>query len=322
MPPFGILTKEQLTSANLEGFFNSRQFIALDLYNSLDDLPQSERDKIQERMLGRLCIQNGTFKYTSTQRFDDFDRLCLSSITSNFPADKNICVHDIGVSDGRTSCDLYRQLNWLFGERLDFLASDCTPHLYVLKKKHRTTRLIIDDEDHILQVVAPPFVLNVVRTECLKPYSLSHLTRQLVAIAMLYTRPLLEAYKGGSPDIERTRLELLCPECRAFIAQEKGFHFESYDVLSGPKHNFDIIRVMNLLNHCYFPETQLRMALGNIIQSLNDGGLFITGSNIERGTTVNGGIYKKKGNHMERLKTSGAGSQVDALVITRTSSEG
>jgi hypothetical protein len=54
MLSLGIFKKEQLKPENLDGgFLNRRQFIVLDLYNSLDDLPQAERDKLQEHMLFR-----------------------------------------------------------------------------------------------------------------------------------------------------------------------------------------------------------------------------------------------------------------------------
>jgi DNA integrity scanning protein DisA with diadenylate cyclase activity len=71
---------------------------------------------------------------------------------------------------------------------------------------------------------------------------------------------------------------------------------------------------MNILNASYFPEAQLRKAVENIVQSLREGGLFITGSNMEQGTIVNGGIYKKRKNRLERIEISGKGSAVDALI--------
>jgi hypothetical protein len=58
----------------------------------------------------------------------------------------------------------------------------------------------------------------------------------------------------------------------------------------------------------------------NIILSLNEGGLFITGSNMEQGTIVNGSIYKKVRGRMEKLEKSGTGSQVDALITSASSS--
>jgi hypothetical protein len=308
----GIFKNDQLTPGALNGFFNSRKFIALDLYNSLGALPQAERDKIQERMLGRFSVQNGSVKYTHKRRFDDFDELSVSAIAANFSTDRDILVHDVAASDGRTSCDLYKRLSQLFGERLDYTASDYAPYVYALKRKHSTRRLIVDDRDNVLQIVTPPFVFIVVRPESKKLYPLNHLIRYLATA--VYARPLLKAYKAGKPGIERTRVELLCRECHDLIAERKNFRFNSYDVLTGPTGRFDVIRAMNVLNHGYFPEAQLRTALKNIVSSLNEGGLFITGSNTAAGTLVNGGIYKKKGSRLERLATSGTGSQVDALI--------
>lgn len=87
----GIFKKEQLTPDHLEGFVNSRKFIALDLYNSLDGLPLAEIDKIQERMLRRFRVHNGVLKYTYAGRFDDFDRLSISLQASLcFPVDSSV----------------------------------------------------------------------------------------------------------------------------------------------------------------------------------------------------------------------------------------
>jgi SAM-dependent methyltransferase len=308
----GIFKREQLTPDHLEGFANSRKFIALDLYNSLDSLPQAEIDKIQERMLRWFRLQNGVLKRTHARRFDNFDLLSLSAIAANFSTGQAIRVHDIGVSDGRTSCGFYDNLKHLYGERLDFLASDYAPYLYIIKRTHSASRLIVDDQQHVLQIITPPFVFIVGYPERITPYPLNPLIRHLVTA--LYARPLLEDYKAGCPDIERTRLELLCRKCRAYISKQDKFRFGTYDVLSGPTERFDIIRAMNILNHSYFPEAQLRKAVENIVQSLREGGLFIAGSNTEQGTIINGGIYKKAKNHLDRIEISGKGSQVDALI--------
>jgi hypothetical protein len=192
------------------------------------------------------------------------------------------------------------------------LASDYAPYLYVLKRAQGTSRLIIDDQQHILQIIAPPFVFIVVRAESIKLYPLNYLIRRLVTA--LYARPLLEGYEAGCPDIERTRLELLCRECCAYISKKENFRFDRYDVLSGPTERVDIIRAMNVLNCTYFSEVQLRKSIENIAQSLSEGGLFITGSNIQQGSIVNGGIYKKTKNRLEMIDISGKGSPVDALI--------
>jgi hypothetical protein len=73
---------------------------------------------------------------------------------------------------------------------------------------------------------------------------------------------------------------------------------------------------MNVLNLIYFSREDLMKAIANIITSLDEDGLFITGSNLEAGTSVNGGIYKKSGGRLEKLEVSGNGSQIDDLIKT------
>jgi hypothetical protein len=263
-------------------------------------------------MLRWFRLQNGVQKRTYSRRFDDFDRLSLAAIAANFSVGQAIRVHDVGASDGRTSCDLYHHLNHRYGERLDFLASDYAPYLYVLKRARRTSRLIVDDQQNILQIITPPFVFIVFHTESRRLHPLDYLLRLLVT--GLYARPLLEDYKAGRPGIERIKLELLCSECRVLTSRQTNFRFDSYDVVLGPREHFDIIRTMNILNYDYLSEAQLRKAVENIIRSLSEGGLFITGSNMEQGSIVDGAIYKKTKNHMERVEISGKGSKVESLI--------
>jgi CheR methyltransferase, SAM binding domain len=309
----GIFKNEQLTPDHLEGFVNSRKFIALDLYNSLDGLPPPEIDKIQERMLRRFRVHNGVLKCTYARRFDDFDRVTVSAVAAQFPTNRIVRVHDIGVSDGRTSCDLYDHLNRLYGERLDFRASDYAPFLYVLKRTRGTNRLIVDDQQNVLQIVTPPFVfIELGWRERIIPYPLNFLIRHLVRV--LYARPLLERYKAGSPDIQRTKIELCGRSCRAYVSKQNNFRFDAYDVFSVSTERFDIIRAMNILNYSYFSEPQLIQAAQNIAHSLKEGGLFITGSNDEQGTVVNGGIYRETNGRLQRISTSGKGSEIDALI--------
>jgi len=90
-----------------------------------------------------------------------------------------------------------------------------------------------------------------------------------------------------------TQLDLLCYECRINIASKSNFRFERYDILSSPKERFNVIRATNVLNLVYFLREKLTKAIAHVIASLDEGGLFTTGSNLEARTIVNGGIYKK-----------------------------
>src|ERR1022692_3691144 len=193
------------------------------------------------------------------------------------------------------------------------VTSDYAPFLYVLKRAGSRNQLIVDDQKHVLQIATPPFVfINIGRRERIAPYPLNFLMRHIVIV--LYVRALLKDYEAGRPNIEHTRIELLGRACRTYISRHKNFRFVSYDVLSGPTERFDVVRAMNLLNHTYFSEPQLRRAVANVVQSLSEGGLFITGSNDEQGTIVRGGIYKLTKRHLRRINTSGGGSPIDALI--------
>ena len=70
----------------------------------------------------------------------------------------------------------------------------------------------------------------------------------------------------------------------------------------------------------YFAEADLKLAVRNVNLSLNEGGLFITGSNMERGTIVDGGIYKKVRGRLKLLEKSGEGSHVHALILADSES--
>jgi hypothetical protein len=308
---FGIYKKEQLTPDHLEGFFGARKFIALDLYNALENSPR-DRSRIQERMLCRFSNQNSTFRLTHARRFEDFDTLAVTSVRSAFPPDREIRVHDVGASDGRTSCDFYDTLTGTYGPRLKFVGSDYAPFLHVVRRTSSTRRVIVDEGENILQIITPPFVFNVIHPESRLFYPLNHFIRYFVN--RWYARPLMRTYKAGDANVERTRVDLLCCECRDNCASKDNFRFIRYDILSRPAEHFDVIRAMNVLNLNHFSREDLMKAIANIIISLDEGGLFITGSNLEAGTRVNGGIYKKSGGRLEKLEVSGNGSQVDDLI--------
>lgn len=309
---FGIHKKEQLTPDHLDGFFGARKFIALDLYTALNNYPPHDRDRIQERMLCRFSNKNGTFKYTHAQRFEDFDIFAITSVRSAFPPDQEIRVHDMGASDGRTSCDFYDSLASIYGPRLKFVGSDYVTFVHVVRRKSSTRRLIVDEREDVLQIITPPFVFNVIHTENKLFYPLNHFIRYFVN--RWYVRPLMRAYKAGDPNIERARVDLLCYDCRVNCVSKDNFRFISYDIFSWPTEHFDVIRAMNVLNLVYFSREDLVKAIMNIMLSLDEGGLFITGSNLEAGTGVHGAIYKKSSGHLEKVEVSGNGSQVDDLI--------
>jgi chemotaxis methyl-accepting protein methylase len=302
MLKFGVHRPEQLNRRKLDSFAGRRQFLALDLYHRVPEGP--EADYFQERILSRLAVANGTFKYTRAHRFDTFDRLSLEEIRKQFQSD-TLRVHDIGVSDGRTAAHFFEVLTDVYAE-LDFTASDLSHCFHVVRRRGGSWRVITDDRGNLIQVVAPPFVFNVARQESKLLYPLNHMVRRVVTA--LYAQRLLR-----DPGVARETIEIICASCRAALETGK-FHFKSYDLLAGPKGAFDVIRAMNLLNLSYFSEPDFRRIFANIKESLIEGGLFIAGSNEESGSEVNGAIYRKQAGRLIKLAQSGSGLAAEPLM--------
>ncbi|MCK5384425.1 MAG: hypothetical protein KAJ29_02530 [Alphaproteobacteria bacterium] len=317
MIKFGFHSIKQLSFKTLNSFTGRRQFIALDFYDQMGDLDWNLRNEVQERMLSRFPTVDGIFKYTFSNRFEEFDDQAEQVIKDNFP-DKNIYhlkVHDVGVSDGRTTLSFFERLKKKYPDTLEFLATDYAPYIYsVRRKKNGRMRLLVDKEGNLLQLIAPPFVFNIPRKESAVLYPLNHIIR--IMLEQLFAKPLLKQYKKDKKEgLYIKKIALIVPECQTAIDNNTSFHFDEQDIMLPLPQNFNIVRVMNLLNKSYFNDNSLQKAIMNVYQSLNEDGLFIVGSNKERGATVNGAIYKKSGGKITCILVSGESAPVHDIIM-------
>lgn len=88
------------------------------------------------------------------------------------------------------------------------------------------------------------------------------------------------------------------------------FRLTQHDVLKPFKDRFTFIRAMNVLNPSYFSNDDFPKIIRHMHNGLEDDGLFITGSNQEANTTVNGAIYRKYKEGFSLLWCSGKGSPI------------
>ena len=65
---------------------------------------------------------------------------------------------------------------------------------------------------------------------------------------------------------------------------------------------------MNILNLSYFTKDEFNTIINNIYDCLELDGLFVTGSNQDAGTRVNGAIYKKTSDGFNLIHCEGSGS--------------
>ncbi len=310
MLKFGIYDLSQCDSAKLYGPFSSRKYIALDLYDRFGGTPE-EIDQFQEQVIGRVATANGSFKKTHKNRFEQFDALTRTVLERNVTPGETVKVHDIAVSDGRTTVPFFRMLDDLYGDALDYTASDYASSFRVLQRKGETNRIVLDGEENLIQVVYKPFVFNMICPENKVVYPFNHLMR---GRAKAYAENLIAAWHDGDPDIEKRDLKLVCQACQSLTQNDSRFSFRQFDILHERIDGCDIIRAMNILNPSYFDDETMALIVANLHTSLNDGGILMTGSNLEGGTTVHGGFYRKTGEGFELLETSGNGSPVHTKI--------
>ncbi len=311
----GIVTLEELRrcTAKPAGRLHARirRTIYVGLYEEAATLPAEEADRLQEAVLDLFVTANGAFKRTSRARFPSFDALVVRHATEILGPRPAIRVHDLAVSDARTACDFFDALRAPFAERLDFFASDFCVRVFALSRRGGRVVVVVDDESRPLQIVAGRFVLPIPKREgWLFPVN------RLLGEVLLRTRvpELIERSVKGDPSIERREILLVCPRARDYVAREPAFHLDAFDLMKPSAKKFEIVRAMNVLNRSYFEDAQLALAISHITSSLEEGGLLVTGSNLEAGSGVRGSIYRREGGQLRPVDHSGEGSPIRDLI--------
>ena len=313
MIKFGIHSKAQLTPDRLYGPSGSRRFVALDLYEAYEGGDEQDTALFQERVINRLAMANGSFKRTHLNRFEAFDREMFHIIDEKFPQEYPLAVHDIAVSDGRTTVPFFKKLKEMYGENLSFLASDYAPYFQVIQKKDDPRRIIRDKEGNLIQFIVPPFVFNVTSPESRKFYPLNFAIRKF--LEKTFVPKMIHEFESHPENFNVQDMVLLCRPCKKLKEEEDQFSFEQYNLLSGPKGQFQVIRAMNILNPGYFAPDKMTQIIRHIKDSLVEGGVLITGSNTDSGTPVNGGIYQVSKGRFIPLSESGGGSPVKTFLL-------
>lgn len=306
----GIHRLDQLRLEHLTSWWGRRKLIAIDLYPQIAAANLPDRDELQQHALLRFALANGTFKRTYGGRFRDFDREAIAIALDAFPPPCALRVHDMAVSDGRTSVDFFEALAERYGQGLRFHASDLVPYVWRLQRAGEPLRVIVDDEDHVLQVIRPPFVFSVPRPEDVRLYPLNHAIRRMLQ-ARAVPRLLAAAAAGQA---ERTRIDLVHAECAKRVRDDARFELTQHDITRPVGSEFHVVRAMNILNPDYFDAATLEQIVGHVCGSVAEGGVLVTGSNQGPDSPVLGSIFRKSGGRFEELHASAGGSPVRALV--------
>jgi hypothetical protein len=314
----GIYTLEELARPRI---WLMRRYLRpacyIGLYEEAGRLDGEVGRKLEERILSGFAVVNGVFKRTSRERMGQFDDATLAAV-KNLSCRKPLVVHDMAVSDGRTACDFFLKLSAAFDNCVEFYATDLALKVTAVKQSGSRTIVVVDGKGNILQLVCPPFVLPMRAIESWL-FPINRILR--IVLIRTVAKRIVKQYQLGDQKLECRELSLICCEARALLASRNNFHLHEYDLFDQAPRRYGLVRAMNIFNLSYFPPDTIKRALSNVFDSLDEGGLFVVGSNGDAGSTVNGGIYQKRGDSFSSLYSSGNGAAIDELVQQTNRSE-
>jgi hypothetical protein len=231
---------------------------------------------------------NSTSKQTSAGRFRDLDRVAISIAGKH---NLNV-IHDIGVSSGVTSLDLYRTL-----ATASISTRFCISDKYgMYGAAGRFPSFILDSERSVVELY---FCGILGRQDVTPKYPVTKLLYRLLA-----HRRVPEPIRWF-PVFDREVLQHI----------ERGLiHRIDYDVFATRMPDtFTFVRCMNLLNLSYFDPAAIEVALRNIVQSLKDGGVLQIGRTHEDGSN-HATFYGKRTGRLEPLQEVGTGTEIADIV--------
>jgi hypothetical protein len=314
---FDIHSLEQLLQGrHRRTVFGDEKIVSVTLYEEILALPDAEA--LSERILLHFPDGRGAYRRTYTRRFEAFDAGVLAALAEaglHGAEGAPLIVHDVGVSDARTSCDFFGKM--LEREpHLVFHATDFDPEVFVIASGR--TRVAIDAAQRLLEIVWPPFVFTVLNNGRLIQHARYYLYPVNLVVMFfverLVARPMLALHRAGR--LEARPLTLFSPRARALARAEPRFRLGKQDIREPFREpgRAALLRAMNVLNRSYFPEAEFRSILGNFHAALRPGGLLVTGSNQASGSQVDGGIYRRTEAGFSPVRQSGGGSPIHGLI--------
>lgn len=309
----GIYSLETLISGcSLKTLFGDDKEISITLYDKIQGLDNA--DNLAERILLLFKDDRGVYKRTYAKRFEEFDLKLLEYLKNyfkpNFYLNNNLVILDVGVSDARTSIDLFEKIS-LYFKNTKYIASDYNNLVYIINKNQ--TQITVDPDGKILEILWPPFVFNKIRlNRFLFLYPLNHIIKFFVYI--LIALPLVKAYKNGK--LSGKKLVLFAPKALDKALGDPRFVLKQHNLLEpfNEAQPANLIRAMNVLNPSYFSCYQLKTIIKNLYFGLKEDGLLVVGSNQDADSLVDGAIYQKTDKGFKLLEKFGKGFIKSSLV--------
>lgn len=254
----------------------------------IDCLSALRDQKLAARVYKGILTSDGTTKHTASGRFRDLDSLVV-----NYLSPESNVIHDVAVSNGITSVELYSVLRSC-GVPFKLMVSDKFSHyLY----RGNTVRKIYAVNKTLLFAYVGWILVD---RKCSWKFPVSK-----------FLFPLVRAFDKPSPPYG----EIPLYESRLLELIRKG-HVEelSYDIFSTSLHDrFTFVRCMNVLNLDYFKPGNIIQALALLKDSLKDQGVLLLGRTLPNGVNAVS-FYKNVCGRLELIRELNGGSEVRHLV--------
>jgi len=248
-----------------------------------------ENQAVLDKFYRDIFVNSKISKRTLEGRFADLDNITVALLQNQ----KNINLHDVAVSSGITSVDLYNRLH-SNGMSLSFFVSDKYAEFFV--KKGFVKRVFDNEKQFVFGYYAFFFGVDKNLNFPLTMW----LFRKMRKIPI----PKQFDYK----------ILLFHPKLQTLI-NNKQVNYIDYDILATKTElKFSFIRCMNILNFSYFSDAEIKQAVANIYSSLHENGILLVGRTEKNGKN-NASFFEKKDSKYSLLQDVYGGSEIKSIVL-------
>lgn len=289
-----------IDTVNLYGFLKNHKILSKFFVLNVHKIEELADPVLHSLAVSELQTPESPTKQTSPTRFNDMDK----ELNGFLRTDKHYKIHDMGVSNGITSLELYQYLKLT---NTDFRLCISDKYNRVLMFRKGPFQMYLSSD---LQLICGDlFGIACMPSISLK-YFISNFLGKLTQ-SFLTKKTLTMAAK------ESTEINLLFSPVQQLIAngEIECIHCDIFETKFNA--DFDIVRCMNLLNLVYFPESKIRIALDNITLSLKEGGLLQIGRTLPNGIN-NVSFFRKERGSLRIVHECNGGSELKSLVLGKS----
>ena len=253
---------------------------------ALDDIKDDNLFKI---VVSTVRYGDSTGKETRARRFDDLD-----GVLDLLPQ-KYLAVHDVGCSSGVTSLDLMRALKSR-NKSFSLIASDRFTELLVYGGN---IKYLYDSDRRLRQIYLGRVLCD------------GHLSKFFFLSRFLYK--LLERISQRDKKLQTGKnISLFDRDVQKCIDLGQ-LEAKSYNIFERDSNRYGFIRCMNLLNRSYFSDTQIKVGIINLFESLDDKGYLQIGRTDDQGVN-RASVYRKEQRGLSLVLQFNGGAEIGNIV--------